>query len=249
MTILRVARNVSNLERLAAFYITLGFQPQGQVQDDSALASLLGVTRAKTLRMTIGPCEIELTQTTSAGAPYPLLAEANASLFQHIAVLTPDINAAAARALAAGAQPISQGAPVQLPPASGNVVAWKFRDPDLHPLEFLERKNTTGYDHSGIVITNDAASIAFYSKYGLQSVHSQTNKGPEQDRLDGFSPSNLHITTLRAKSGPGLELLNYRGTGHHHVLGPADIAADRLVLTGSTSGLLQDPDGHWVLGV
>ncbi|MDE1906250.1 MAG: VOC family protein [Rhodospirillales bacterium] len=249
MAILRMARNVSNLERLAAFYTALGFRPRGSAQEDPALAALLGVTRVKTLRMTIGSCEIELTQTTPAGAPYPLLAEANTSLFQHIAVLTPDINTAAARAHSAGAFPISQGGPVGLPPASGNVVAWKFRDPDLHPIEFLKRQNETGYDHSGIVITNDAASVTFYSKYGLQPVHSQTNKGPEQDRLDGFTTSTPHITTLRAASGPGLELLNYGGTGHSHMLGPADIAADRLVVSGAGSFLLQDPDGHWVLGV
>lgn len=249
MTILRVARNVSNLEFLTAFYMALGFQPQGAARDNPALAALLGVSSAKTLSMTIDACEIELSQTIPAGAPYPLLAGANASLFQHIAVLTPDITAAASRALAAGALPISHGGPVQLPPASGNVVAWKFRDPDLHPIEFLQRQNQTGYDHSGIVSTDDAASVAFYGKFGLKPVHSQINQGQAQDQLDGFAPSTPHITTLRAESGPGLELLNYGGTGHNHVLAPSDIAADRLVVNSSASGLRQDPDGHWVQGI
>ncbi|MDE2319878.1 MAG: hypothetical protein KGK02_09300 [Rhodospirillales bacterium] len=249
MAILRVARNVSNLERLTAFYIALGFQPQGQVEEDAALAALLGVVRVQSLMMTIGSYEIELTQTTPMGALYPRQAGANIPLFQHIAVLTPAISIAAARALSAGALPISQGGPVRLPPASGNMVAWKFRDPDHHPLEFLECKTETGYDHSGIVVTNNAKTTAFYSKFGLKPVHSQTNKGPEQDKLDGFAPSAPHITTLRAATGPGLELLNYGGTGHHHMLAPVDIAADRLVVSGGASGLLQDPDGHWTLQV
>ncbi len=249
MSILRLARNVSNLERLAAFYTVLGFQPQGMAQNDSALAALLGVAQAQTLRLNLGPCEIELTQTTPPGAPYPRQAGADARLFQHLAVLTPNIAAATARALAAGALSISNGGPVQLPPASGGVVAWKFRDPDLHPVEFLERQSQTGYDHSGIVVTNSTASTAFYGQIGLQPVHSQTNTGPEQDRLDGFTGAAPHITTLRAQTGPGLELLNYVGGNHDRAFAsaPADIAADRLVVSGATQGLLRDPDGHWVL--
>ncbi|MDE2240446.1 MAG: VOC family protein [Rhodospirillales bacterium] len=237
------------MERLTAFYTALGFQPQGNAQDDTTLAALLGVAQAQTLRLTLGPCEIELTQTTPPGGPYPRQARADARLFQHIAVLTPNIAAAVTRALAAGALPISEGGPVQLPPASGSVVAWKFRDPDLHPVEFLERQGQTGYDHSGIVVTNSAASTTFYGQFGLQPVHSQTNTGPEQSRLDGFAGAAPYITTLRAQTGPGLELLNYGGGNHGRAFAPApaDIAADRLIISGATPGLLRDPDGHWML--
>jgi len=48
------------------------------------------------------------------------------------------MDAAHARVLAdARAQPISQDGPQTLPPVDGSVRAWKFRDPDGHPLELL----------------------------------------------------------------------------------------------------------------
>ena len=251
MTILRIARNVSNLDHLTTFYAALGFQPRGPMQDNTTLAAMLGVANAKSLRLLLGSCEIELTQTDPPGAPYPRQADASARLFQHIAVLTPNIAAAVSGALAAGAVAISVDGPVQLPPDSGGAVAWKFRDPDLHPIEFLQRHDQTGYDHSGIVVANSAIAAGFYNRLGLHPVHDQTNTGPEQDRLDGFKGAAPHITTLRAASGPGLELLNYGSStptsAFSFASAPADIAADRLVITGLRPGLLRDPDGHWVV--
>ncbi|WP_298224247.1 VOC family protein [Acidocella sp.] len=249
MTILRIARNVSNLDHLTTFYAALGFQPLSPAQDNAALAAMLGVANAKSTCLTLGLCEIELTQTDPPGAPYPSHADASSRLFQHIAMLTPDIVAAASRALAAGAAAISVGGPVQLPADSGGAVAWKFRDPDLHPIEFLQHRDQIGYDHSGIVVVDSKISAEFYRRLGLHKVYDQTNMGPEQARLDGLEGAAPHITTLRAASGPGLELLNYGSThtsAFSFASAPADIAADRLVIAGVRPGLLRDPDGHWV---
>jgi catechol 2,3-dioxygenase-like lactoylglutathione lyase family enzyme len=248
MSILRIARNVSNLEKLVDFYVALGFHPLAPAQDDPALAALLGAAKARGMRLRLGTRELELTEISPPGAPYPPEAGANSPLFQHIAVLTPDIATAMARALSAGALPISKGGPVHLPPASGNVVAWKFRDPDLHPVEFLQCQDETGYDHSAIVVKDTEKAEAFYGKFGLKTAHRQINQGSEQAMLDGLDNPIVHISTLRAASGPGLELLNYgRGRNHFLTPNPADIAADRLVVTGGETKLFHGPDGHLLL--
>ena len=73
------------------------------------------------------------------GRAYPPSATACDLVFQHFALVTDDAEAAwRRRALEAGATPISREGPVTLPASGGGVTAIKFRDPEGHPLEFLE---------------------------------------------------------------------------------------------------------------
>src|SRR5262249_25717905 len=74
--------------------------------------------------------------------------------------------------------PISVGGPQILPPRNGSVRAFKFRDPDGHPLELLyfppgqgrpiwhqQARDDTflGIDHSAIGISDTSVSLAFYA--------------------------------------------------------------------------------------
>jgi catechol 2,3-dioxygenase-like lactoylglutathione lyase family enzyme len=169
---------------------------------------------------------------------------------QHIALLSPDIQAAYTKALAGGAVPISTNGPIRLPPASGGVTAVKFRDPDGHPLEFIQNP-AQGYDHSAISVLDVARSANFYAAIGVILKSSQRNHGPEQDALDGLANADLSVVALRPpQPSPHVELLCYQNPQavpvHWRV---TDICADRLVFTSETNGLrlLRDPDGHVIL--
>jgi catechol 2,3-dioxygenase-like lactoylglutathione lyase family enzyme len=186
--------------------------------------------------------------------------------FQHVAIVTTDIAAAVSRASAAGATPISEGGPQHLPARSGGVTAWKFRDPEGHPLELLQfpddtvpefwrdrRGLTLGIDHSAISVSDISASVAFYrDRFGFAVASRQVNFGPEQARLDGISDARVDVVALRLPGGatPHLELLGYHPPGHAAGVAPDDVAATRTVLMddGSFSpGEARDPDGHRVL--
>ncbi len=254
--LLRVARNVSNLAQMQSFYMqALGFTPLGPAAQNPALANLLGVGGVVSLHLGLGAQQLELTQCSPPGAPYPPAAQSNDIFFQHIAIITQDITEAFRRAMRAGAVPISTGGPQRLPASSGGVTAWKFRDPEGHPLEFLQfstgtKSSATGYDHSAICVVDAGCSVAFYTKLGLQARHQQLNQGAEQDGLDGLAQVRVEVVAMAPPDAPPhVELLAYHEPGARTQLRPNDIAADRLVF-GRTDGLhrlAQDPDGHFLL--
>jgi catechol 2,3-dioxygenase-like lactoylglutathione lyase family enzyme len=64
-----------------------------------------------------------------------------------------------------------------------------------------------GIDHTAIVVANTEESLAFYrGRLGLRVTGTSENYGPEQERLNNVFGLRLRITTLRAPSGPGVEL-------------------------------------------
>jgi len=230
MSLLRVGRNVSNLARLTAFYRdALGFEP-----------TVPGSGTAQLLRL--GEQEIELTLTDGARR---LSGTGADPWFQHIAVVTSDIDAAVARALRHGGVPISRGGAQRLPPEAGSVAAFKFRDPDGHPLELIQFPPgspwdtgaaglTLGYDHSALSVVDTDRSIAFYTELlGFRVTARQVNHGPAQDRLDGMDGVHVDVLTLMpaGRGTPHVELLGYRGANAAIPLWDVgDIVADRLVL-------------------
>lgn len=246
----RIARNVTDLTQAEKFYTkVLGFEPIAAVGQDPELAALLQLRKIHVLRLRSGDREIELSQCFPAGALYPR-AGANLVHFQHIALLSPDIQAAYNKALAGGATPISTHGPIRLPAASGGVTAVKFRDPDGHPLEFIQNP-AQGYDHSAISVLDVARSANFYAGIGVVLDSSQRNHGPEQDALDGLANADLSVVALRPpQPSPHVELLCYQNPQAIPARwGVTDICADRLVFTSETNGLrlLRDPDGHVIL--
>ena len=82
---------------------------------------------------------------------------------------------------------ISTDGPQVLPASSGGVTAYKFRDPEGHPLELLafppdaiparwQKVSATGclgIDHSAISVVDTDQSIKFYERLGLgaQAAH------------------------------------------------------------------------------
>ncbi len=168
--------------------------------------------------------------------------------FQHLAIVVSDMDAAYQRLQACAAEPISAHGPQRLPAAAGGVTAFKFRDPDGHPLELLQFPPGTGnavwhqqyadsiigIDHTAISVADTARSTEFYcGLLGLREISRQMNNGLEQQRLDALPDVAVEVVALQPVTAtPHLELLDYvtsRGQTAA-AMQLRDIAADRLVL-------------------
>jgi len=255
-----VSLNVRDLAVCAFYTEALGFALAGPVRQDRRLAALLGARAARIMRLQRGAQCLELVALDPAGAPYPIGSRSNDLWFQHIALATSDMKAAYARLCQHAFTPISQGGPVTLP---GGVVAFKFRDPQMHPLELIQfptpdPATAEGIDHSAIAVANAERSIAFYGKnLGLKPIARQTNNGPAQAALDDLDAPEVDVVALAPRrAAPHVELLAYRSPiGRRDTLHPCSIAATRLVFaTSAGSGLgeqepalISDPDGHSLL--
>jgi catechol 2,3-dioxygenase-like lactoylglutathione lyase family enzyme len=67
-----------------------------------------------------------------------------------------------------------------------------------------------GIDHTAIAVTDTDTSLSFYrDRLGLRVAGESVNYGPEQERLNNVFGARLHITSLRAAGGPGIEFLEY----------------------------------------
>ncbi len=254
----------ADLARLARFYgSVLGFGLDGPESTFSpAEGAQLGLAvGGRRQRLVLGEQSLTLEQFDTDGAPYPQEGDASALWFQHLAIVVADIGAAFERL--GDVAGISTGGPQRLPARSGGVSAFKFRDPDGHPLELLQfpaaerpahwrgrvaagRQIGIGIDHSAISVSDVAASVAFYAGLGLVDVGRTTNQGAEQGRLDGLAAPVVEVVPLEpVDPTPHLELLGYRPAG---ASGPArranDVAATRLVWQGSEPAVFADPDGH-----
>ena len=255
----------SDLPRLVEFYHeVLGFAvesgPQPISAAEMALLAILGHGTRQVL--SIGSQCVAIEQFESAGRLYLPSGDAASLWFQHLALVVVDV--AASHARLRGVSPISLNGPQELPPSSGGVKAFKFRDPDGHPLELLEfpfgkvpetwkRRSTLpgqialGIDHTAISVGDVAASKGFYTGLGLMSEPVTLNTGREQQELDDLQNVRVLVAPLRPEVGtPHLELLGYevpRGTTGPE-LRPNDVAATRVAWKGTRANLLADPDGH-----
>ncbi len=236
LRISRIGLQVSDLDAACAFYIeALGFSPAPH-----------GAPRSSARLLRLGEQEIELIAPDAPGAPYPSPRAANDPWFQHFAIAVSDMAAAYQQLTRYGAEPISYGGPQRLPPSTGSVIAYKFRDPDGHPLElsylpgseWLRRPRAhgpfLGVDHTAVAVGELETSVAFYTAVlGFRLGGRSLNRGPEQDRLDGLSEAQVDIVSLEtAGPGPHIELLHYRTprpTAPRPV-GASDIAATRTTV-------------------
>jgi catechol 2,3-dioxygenase-like lactoylglutathione lyase family enzyme len=129
-----------------------------------------------------------------------------------------------------------------------------------------------GIDHTAIVVSDTARSLAFYTNVlGLRVVGGAENHGVEQEHLNQVFGARLRITALRAERGPGIEFLEYITPPGGRPL-PGDTKANDLVfwrthlvadgtdwlsdgksgmhvrpvsLSGASgSFIIRDPDGH-----
>jgi catechol 2,3-dioxygenase-like lactoylglutathione lyase family enzyme len=253
----------SEPDRLADFYkATLGFERAGEASiTDPAFAALTGIpgATARVITLRLGEQEVELTAVHPRGQSYPHDVSGQSPLFQHFAIVVSDMAAAYDRLLAhRGYTAISTDGPQLLPASSGGVTAYKFRDPEGHPLELIafacgdvparwQRASATEYvgiDHSAISVADTERSIKFYERLGLRRIGGSLNFGPEQDKLDDVVGAHVEVTALAPPqiSTPHVELLCYRGgfDGESTLLDPNDIAATHLVLKLANERILEE---------
>jgi catechol 2,3-dioxygenase-like lactoylglutathione lyase family enzyme len=254
----RISFTTSDADRLGAFYRqAFGFEPMEiERHAGTSFARLTGVegSQARAVPLRLGEETIELLAFTEPGAPYPADISCDDLRFQHIAIVVADMESAYLRLRACeGWTAITRPAPQRLPASSGGVTALKFRDPEGHPLELLAFPPNDvplrwreaphrdgpclGIDHSAIVVSRTAASVAFYQQVlGFSVAGRSLNRGREQEQLDAVPGAVVEVTALHpgAESPPHLELLCYRSPGPPRggSAAPAsnDIAATRLTL-------------------
>jgi catechol 2,3-dioxygenase-like lactoylglutathione lyase family enzyme len=222
----------------------------------------------------LGREAVDIVQFDRPGRPYPRPLSPDDTAFQHFALVVSNMGLALAQLRGApGWTPISSGGPQRLPQGSGGVTAFKFQDPDGHPLELLAfpehavppvwKERTAcgiflGIDHSAISVRNTAISTAFYQSMGFTVTAQTFNHGLEQANLDGLPCPQVEVTALSlAASTPHLELLCYRSRVHppRQVSASNDVAATRITLATGGLGndidvaqrLIVDPDGHHLL--
>jgi catechol 2,3-dioxygenase-like lactoylglutathione lyase family enzyme len=263
-----------DVRQLSEFYENaLNFRLLGvERQSGPHFEQLLGVEGgASAITLGLGDEVVELLQFDRPGQRYPDGTTSSDLRFQHFAIVVSDIHLAYQKLLSAGGwSAISTDGPQRLPASSGGVTAFKFRDPDGHPLELLafpdgqmpahwqrraKGKIFLGIDHSAISVSNSVASIAFYKGLGLGVASRSLNTGLEQERLDAIKDPRVEVTALEPQQNtPHIELLSYQSVlrGEIPVVRSEDVAAARLVFEAdgpSTEGAIAaqgliDPDGH-----
>lgn len=257
----RIVLVCRDAERLAAFYAdAFGFAYiDAAPKPDAGLAALFGLDHGQLLtkRLRLGEQTVALVQPYPLGRSYPDDVAGWDPLFQHFALVVSAMPAAYARLRAVGGwTAISAGGPQQLPAASSGVTAFKFRDPEGHPLELLAYgKNAApppwtppsaalflGIDHSAISVADTARSVAFYEGLGLRRKAASLNTGVEQDKLDDIARTHVEVTAMAPvlRGTPHVELLCYRGRfdRRDRLAEPPDIAATELVFAVETADAL-----------
>jgi len=245
-----IGMTVSDIDRSVEFYSkVLSFEKVSESEvDGSDYEHLEGVfgLRMRTARMRLGAEFIELTEFLAPkGRPAPPDTHANDRWFQHIAIITSDMDRAYKHLREYKVEHASSG-PQRLPDwnkNAGGIQAFYFRDPDGHFLEVLafppDKGNAKwhqgnnnlflGIDHTAIVISDTDASLRFYRDVlGLRIVGESENYGSEQERLNNVFGARLRITSLRGASGPGIEFLEYLAPGDGRPYPPGEKANDLI---------------------
>ncbi len=230
-TLESVGMTVSDMDRLLDFYSRiLSFAKISDVElygsDYEHLEGVFGL-RIRVVRIRLGAESIELTEYLAPrGRPMPRDSHSNDCWFQHIAIITNDMDRAYARLLQNKVARVStepQTLPEYIKAAAG-IRAFYFQDPDGHPLEILQFPPDKGapkwhqpaadlflgIDHTAIVVHDTEAALRFYrDALGFSIAGESENYGPEQEHLNNVFGARLRITGLRVTSGPGIELLEY----------------------------------------
>jgi len=227
-----VGMTVSDMDRSIEFYSkVLSFEKVSDIevagQDYEHLEGVFGL-RMRVVRMRLGDEFIELTEYLAPkGRPFPVDSRSNDRWFQHIAIITGDMDKDYAWLRQNKVEHASTG-PQRLPDWNKDAAAIKafyFRDPDRHYLEILQfpegkgdprwhqsgDKLFLGIDHTAIVVGNTDVSLKFYQDVlGLHIAGTSENYGVEQEHLNNVFGAKLRITSLHAPNGgPGIEFLEY----------------------------------------
>jgi catechol 2,3-dioxygenase-like lactoylglutathione lyase family enzyme len=266
--ITRISLTVADLDRSEVFYRDcFGFETAPKrASHECDWPALTGIARlrARSVVLRLGGEEIELVSFEPKGRGYPSRRTAADPWFQHFAIVVADMDRAYdALRKRSDFTPISRNGPERLPPNTGSVTAYKFRDPEGHPIELTmfppgvgsAKWDQTpgslnavflGIDHSAIAVANSTGAIAFYrGLLGMSVPFQTTNRGPEQERLDGLAAERVEITVLQPADpdSPHLELLEYPSALRTRApiqLNVNDVAATRLWLECDDLGGLRE---------
>lgn len=258
---------VSDMDRAVDFYSrVLSFKKVGDTEvAGETYENLEGVfgVRMRVVRMQLGDEFIELTEYLAPkGLPIRAGARSNDRSFQHIAIIVSDMDKAYAWLHQNKVEHASSG-PQRLPDWNKNasgIKAFYFKDPDGHPLEILQfppdkgaekwhqlsDKLFLGVDHTAIVVGDTEASLRFYRDLlGMRVAGESESYGTEQEHLNNVFGAHLRITSLRAGSGPGIELLEYLSPRDGRPFPPGEHANDvihrqTVLLTRSTEEAARD---------
>jgi len=226
-----IGLTVSDMDRSVGFYVgVLHFRKLSDVELSGSqiehLKGLFGI-RVRIVELQLGDERLELSEYLApAGRPLPGDSHSNDLWFQHVAIVVSDMDLAYAWLRQNRVRHVSSG-PQTLPSwnrqASG-IQAFYFHDPDDHVLEAIhfpagkgdprwQRKDGDlflGIDHTAIAVSNTDASLRFYRDVlGMKIAGTSENYGDEQEHLNNVFGAHLKITSLRAPSGAGIELLEY----------------------------------------
>lgn len=250
----RVSVVTADLAAAEAFYrASFGFEHVSEMtHSGSSFEDLLDIAdvRARSVLLQLGQEQLELVCYDLGGRDYPVGSVANDVSFQHIAIVVADMRAAYEGLVRGGkTTPISTRGPELLPPNTGSVTVFKFRDPEGHPIELSEfppgvgarrwhaphgSRNCLGIDHSAITVAQVDRSLDFYcGVLGMRVSARSTNHGAEQDRLDGLASKGVEIVALQPAddASPHIELLGYRPLGRlDGTVAVTDIVATQLTL-------------------
>jgi catechol 2,3-dioxygenase-like lactoylglutathione lyase family enzyme len=227
-----VGMTVSDMDRAVEFYTkVLTFEKVSDEEvageDYEQLEGVFGL-RMRVVRLRLGEEALELTEYLAPkGRPVPADSRSNDLWFQHVAIITSDMDRAYQLLRQNKVQHASTGP--QVLPAwnrnAGGIRAFYFKDPDGHALEILqfpEGKGAPkwhaktdrlflGIDHTAIVVRDTDASLKFYrDALGFTVAGESENYGTEQEHLNNVFGARLRITSMRAPlGGPGVEFLEY----------------------------------------
>lgn len=225
MTVSDMDRSVDFFSKILSFEKISDVEVAGE--DYEHLQGLFGL-RMRLVRMRLGEEFITLTEYLAPrGRPIPADSRSNDRWFQHIAIITSDMEKAYAWLRQNKVEHASSG-PQRLPDWNKNasgIKAFYFHDPDGHNLEILQfpagkgdvkwhrasGKLFLGIDHTAIVVSDTEASLKFYRDVlGMHIAGESENYGTEQEHLNNVFGARLRITSMRAADGgPGIEFLEY----------------------------------------
>ncbi|MBW4694008.1 MAG: VOC family protein [Lyngbya sp. HA4199-MV5] len=231
VAIASVSLTIADMEQAIAFYTTvLGCHKSSDREVAGAgIDRLYGLTDVKlrVVQLQLGNETIELIEfLTPKGRPMPTDSRSHDRWFQHLAIVVSDM-AKAYGHLRQHWTPQTSPQPQTLPewnPVAGDIQSFYFKDWDGHNLELIHfpvdkgdpkwQQPTDalflGIDHTAIVVADTAASRAFYcDQLGMELQQASENFGSEQEQLSNVSDVQVQISSLKASSGLGIELLEY----------------------------------------
>jgi catechol 2,3-dioxygenase-like lactoylglutathione lyase family enzyme len=226
-----VGMTVSDMDRSIEFFSkVLSFEKIADVEvygsEYEKLQGLFGL-RMRVVRLKLGAEIIELTQYLAPeGRPIPPDWRSHDHGFQHVAIVVSDMDKAYQQLRRHKVRHASTG-PQTIPltnKAAAGIRAFYFKDSDGHNLEIIYfpsgkgdprwQNNTDklflGIDHTAIVVSNTQNSLTYYRDLlGLKLAGESMNYGTEQEHLNNVAGARLHISGVRAATGPGMEFLEY----------------------------------------